>query len=146
MQYKVIYDFGSDGAPTEKFINLVNKEMEDGWIPQGGISVARSSRKEIQHFLFNQAMIKIKPTVGQKKCPLCAEMVKLEATKCRYCGHEFDREEVNREIEAKKAQAEAQLKALEKDPAFCSKCKKADSYIDASGKLYCPNCKGYVVR
>ena len=28
-----------------------------------------------------------------KRCPECAEMVKLAAQKCRYCGHSFAREE-----------------------------------------------------
>ena len=26
---------------------------------------------------------------GMKKCPSCAEMVRGEATKCRFCGHEW---------------------------------------------------------
>ncbi len=27
---------------------------------------------------------------GTKKCPMCAEMVKSEALKCKHCGHMFD--------------------------------------------------------
>ena len=27
---------------------------------------------------------------GMKKCPSCAEMVRGEAAKCRFCGHEWD--------------------------------------------------------
>jgi len=30
-------------------------------------------------------------TPAQRKCPDCAEMVLLEAKKCRFCGHDFSR-------------------------------------------------------
>src|SRR6267143_3380353 len=30
-------------------------------------------------------------TPAPKKCPECAEMVLLEATKCRFCSHDFSR-------------------------------------------------------
>lgn len=44
------------------------------------------------------------PEDEDKKCPDCAERIKLEATVCRFCGHEFDEEEVQEQVdEAKEA-------------------------------------------
>jgi len=37
-----------------------------------------------------------------KKCPMCAETIKLEAKKCRFCNHLFDVDEVENQIEARK--------------------------------------------
>jgi predicted RNA-binding Zn-ribbon protein involved in translation (DUF1610 family) len=39
------------------------------------------------------------PDEHEKKCPMCAEYIKLEARRCKHCGHEFSVEEVKRQIE-----------------------------------------------
>lgn len=46
-----------------------------------------------------------------KKCLQCAEMIKLEALKCRYCGYEFDKQTVDREIEELKALAKVETES-----------------------------------
>ena len=33
-----------------------------------------------------------------KKCPVCAEVIKLEAIKCRFCGEKFDPADVARQV------------------------------------------------
>ncbi|MBF0230386.1 MAG: zinc ribbon domain-containing protein [Desulfamplus sp.] len=34
-----------------------------------------------------------------KKCPYCAEIIRLEALKCRYCGEIFDPSDVSKSVE-----------------------------------------------
>lgn len=42
---------------------------------------------------------KFNPDEHEKKCPDCAEYIKLEARVCKHCGHEFSDEEVEQQIE-----------------------------------------------
>jgi predicted RNA-binding Zn-ribbon protein involved in translation (DUF1610 family) len=44
------------------------------------------------------------PDEHEKKCPMCAEYIKLEARRCKHCGHEFSVEEVKRQIEEVKSE------------------------------------------
>jgi len=59
-----------------------------------------------------------------KKCPACAEAIKLEAIKCRFCGEEFDSEEVAKQVEARKAEIDEELRLAK----------------EREGKTQCPQC------
>jgi len=84
-----------------------------------------------------------------KKCPACAETIKLEAKKCRFCHEVFDPVEVEKEIEAyrsRKAELERQETEKKKVGAKqCPTCGNWDVYTAADGEGgscdWCPHCK-----
>lgn len=66
-----------------------------------------------------------------KKCPRCAELIRLEAKVCKHCNHHFSEEDVEKTIKER----------LSANGKFCHSCGKTDSYYDANGDLFCPNCR-----
>jgi len=76
-----------------------------------------------------------------KKCPVCAEAIKLEAKKCHYCGEEFNDVEVKRQVDARRVE----LARLAEGKKQCPECKSWDVYRTVlwtgTAADYCPHCK-----
>jgi hypothetical protein len=51
-------------------------------------------------------------TASTKKCPVCAEEIKLEAIKCRFCGETFDPQDVARQTTAAKIEESLENRVL----------------------------------
>jgi len=96
------------------------------------------------------------PDEHEKKCPMCAEYIKLEARRCKHCGHEFSKQEVERQIEGvkqkvaekrppepkeKKDPSELETPPPDEIAARCGDC----HYPLRSGQGRCPKCQKEVV-
>lgn len=57
------------------------------------------------------------PEEHEKKCPMCAEYIKLEARRCKHCGHEFSDEEVERQIDERRKKFREKKELREKKRA-----------------------------
>lgn len=51
----------------------------------------------------SSAKRKFNPDEHEKKCPDCAEFIKLEARVCKHCGREFSDKEVREQVEKEKS-------------------------------------------
>jgi uncharacterized membrane protein YhaH (DUF805 family)/ribosomal protein L40E len=69
------------------------------------------------------------PDEHEKKCPMCAEYIKLEARRCKHCGHEYSVEKVERQIEKLKHEVKQEREEQAPTPEPGDK-----------NRNICPNC------
>lgn len=70
-----------------------------------------------------------------KKCPVCAEIIKLEAIKCRFCGEQFDPEDVARLAAQRRSEDSFENRVLCSDGS-CIGVIGPSGRCNVCGKLY----------
>jgi hypothetical protein len=77
----------------------------------------------------------------QKKCPACAEIINLEAIKCRFCGETFDPEQVSRQVAAIREEIAAMQSAGRRRCPYCGLWDVVTA-VQPGGGLgpWCPHC------
>ncbi len=77
----------------------------------------------------------------QKACPSCAESIKLEAKKCRFCGEKLDEAKVEQDIQTRRDY----LTRLSQGEKQCRRCGSWEVYRavieDGSQGWWCPHCQ-----
>lgn len=80
-----------------------------------------------------------------KKCPACAEAIKLEALKCRFCGEALDPQEVARLVADRRSTLEEDLAKRSAGKIQCPRCHRWDVHraiIEGGGYGdWCPHCE-----
>ncbi len=69
-----------------------------------------------------------------KKCPMCAEIIKLEAKKCRFCGAEFKMEDIEEIIADRREKIRIIIEEKKKRINFL------EGELAAKGSKQCPTC------
>ena len=72
------------------------------------------------------------PDQHEKKCPACAEYIKLEARVCKHCGHQFSDKQVKKQIESVKKKIENEQNKEASSRGKSSRSEKSDSQGRAS--------------
>lgn len=80
-----------------------------------------------------------------KKCPACAEAIKLEAVKCRFCGEALDPQETARLVEERRSALEEGIAKRTSGKIQCPRCHRWDvhrAFIENGGQGdWCPHCE-----